>query len=383
MNAEQTEKGSPQVFKLLPEDVNHVFRRSGYRGTALSPFRYQPEQAAGSRASSLFQALAESPHFQTIARLLLEPDLKLCFQSGGGSAAADRYYALLSTGNAPVLVQMTNTEEELLLLLFSDSGAFLTWWAGMYAASGMAGYQSAFPDTMETEVLVCAFHSIDIYRRSYMESMLDYLGVLNLSLTTQDFVQLLKRSLGSEDKRWLLPTLFELTPDLKNSKLALKPDHLKKLEELGFLTNHESTISLSERAKIMGTEFMTSWMGAFSCQATALIGEEERSLSRVFLAVTAFANHLISFENGAEGTTRFRYQASTASELIKTLVKWVNDLQKAVGGPVGKKETSSPQAKSASAPVQGSEPVRNQFCGVCGTKLQTGKKFCTGCGTPV
>ncbi|NLB18179.1 MAG: hypothetical protein GX825_05495, partial [Syntrophomonadaceae bacterium] len=64
--------------------------------------------------------------------------------------------------------------------------------------------------------------------------MLDYRGGMDLAISTQDFVQLLRRSLSSQDKRWLLPTLFEITPGLKESSIALKPEHLKKAEELGF-----------------------------------------------------------------------------------------------------------------------------------------------------
>lgn len=383
MRGEQTTSVSPDVFKLEQADINHIFRRSGLNGNLLSPFRYNAEQAAISTPSALFKAITESQNFEQVSKRLLEPKLKIEFHSGGGSAADDQYYALLSTEDQSVLLQFVNAEDKLLLLLFPDWTAFLEWWTGIYASKGIDGYKSVFPNTMETEVLVCALNCIDIYRRSYMESMLDYLSGLNVSVTTQDFVQLLKRSLASKDKRWLLPTLFELTPGLKNSSIALKPEHMQKIEELGFITSQESALSLAERSRIMGTEFITSWMGSIGCQATTLINGEERSISKMFLAITAFSNHLISFESSANGNTRFRHQASTAPELIVSLQQWRNALEKVVGNPTeGERATSSAQLKPPVVDDQSGKP-KMSFCGSCGKEIKTGKKFCTACGTPV
>jgi hypothetical protein len=78
---------------------------------------------------------------------------------------------------------------------------------------------------------------------------------------------LLRRSLASQDKRWLLPTMFEITAGLKGINIALKPEHIKKVEELGFLTSDENVLTLGERSRLMGTEIITSWLGSISCQA--------------------------------------------------------------------------------------------------------------------
>jgi hypothetical protein len=370
MDNNQNELAGTEVFKLAPDDINHLFRRSGVKGNSLSPFTYNPEQAATSSPSELFKSLSESPRLGQVAGRLLEPDLKIEFNRGGAGAADDKYYVLLSNADKTVLAQMVNSQGEILLLLFEHWVSFLEWWTGVYASPGMGGYQKVFPNIMETEVLVCALHSIDIYRRSYMESMLDFRSGLSLSLTTHDFAQLLKRSLASKDKRWLLPTMFEVTPGLKNSSIALKPEHIKQAGELGFVTDNEGSLTLGERSRIMGTEFMTSWLGAIGWQATALINGGERSLSRVYLAPTAFANHLFSFETGANGEGRFRHQASTAAELKQTLVKWMEALQKATGRP-------------APAKSEKKDTVKTKFCGQCGTEIRPGKKFCNKCGAAI
>lgn len=209
--------------------------------------------------------------------------------------------------------------------------------------------------------------------------MLDYRSGVELSLSSQDFVQLLKKALASRDKRWLLPTLFELTPGLKNSRLSLQPAHIQQLQELGFATSAEGVLTLGERARLMGTEFITSWMGSVGFQATALIDEEERSLSRVFLATTAFTNHLFSFENQTPAGTRFRHQALSGPELEGTLLHWMEEILAALSGggpaPAGAGEVTASPAQT--------EPGGSRFCGQCGAELRPGKKFCTACGTPI
>lgn len=370
MEIKQDTLAGTEVFKLAPGDMDHLYRRSGLSGNSLSPFRYNAEQAATSSPSEFFKPVSESPNFRRFAEKLLEPDLRIEFNRGGAGAAEEKYCVLMSSDDEAALAQFNSTDGNILLLLFDDRESFLNWWSDLYVSKGMGTYQAVFNGTMDIEVLVCALHCIDVYRRSYMESMLDYRSGVNLSLTAQDFVQLLKRALASKDKRWLLPTMFEITPGLKNSSIALKPEHIKQVEELGFISSNEDALTLGERSKIMGTEFIVSWMGAIGCQATALIKGEEKSLSRIFLAPTAFTNHLFSFEIGAKGDTRFRHQASSSLELIKTLAGWMDALQAVCSTPAPPKaaETASPTMK---------------FCGQCGSELKTGKKFCTSCGTAV
>lgn len=370
MEIKQDTLADTEVFKLAPGDMDHLYRRSGLSGNSLSPFRYNAEHAATSSPSEFFKPVSESPKFMEIAKKLLEPELRIEFNRGGAGSAEEKYYVLMSADDEGALAQLFSTDGSILLVLFGDRKSFLNWWSDLYVSKGMGTYHAVFPGTMNTEVLVCALHCIDVYRRSYMESMLDYRSGVNLSLTTQDFVQLLKRALASKDKRWLLPTMFEITPGLKNSSIALKPEHIKQVEELGFISSNESELTLGERSKIMGTEFIVSWMGAIGCQATALISGEEKSLSRIFLAPTAFTNHLFSFEIGSQGENHFRHQASTVPELIKTLDAWMEALQKVCSTPAPAKT-----AKTAAPPLK--------FCGQCGAELKPGKKFCTSCGTAI
>ena len=375
MEINQDKLADVEAFKLLPGDIDHLFRRSGVAGNKLAMFQYNAEQAAVSSPSPWFKALAESPLCQKIGRQLLEPDIKIAFRTGGNNAAEDQYYALLTRADDSLLAQFVNTEGHLLLLYFPDGASFVAWWASIYAAAGMENYPPVFEGLKETEVLVCALHCVDIYRRFYMESMMAYRGLIDLSLPSGDFVQLLKKSLASRDKRWLLPTMFELTPGLRGSNIALKPEHLKQLEQAGFITCKDALLTLAERSRLMGTEFISSWMNATGWQASALVNGEEKSLSRVFLAATAFANHLISFENAFGEESRFLHKAVTGRELTGNLLSWLEAVKKVSSG----KTTPAPApASAADTPQRTAKP---KFCGQCGAEIRPGKKFCTSCGT--
>lgn len=358
------------LYKLTPGDIHHLFRRSGAIGNQLSLFTYDAEKGATTNPSEFFKELAQGAELDRVARHLLTPAVKIEFHRGGAGSAEETYHAFLSLEDNDVLVLFQGSDGNLLLVLFDNEESFWQWWVDIYASTAGSAYQPVFPNSMETEVLVFALHCIDIYRRSYMESMLAYQGDLNLSISSGDFVDLLKRALASQDKRWLLPTLFEITPGLKGSSIALKPEHIKKAEELGFLISNENLLILGEQARLMGTEMITSWLGSIGCQAAALVDGQEKSLSRMFLTSTAFANHVFSFETAAGGGSRFRHKASTMPDLIQSLMEWTEVLQEVVGG------TAPAKAPPTQAPAM-------KFCGQCGAELKPGKKFCTKCGTPI
>lgn len=354
------------AYRLPGSDIDHIFEYAGLTGNALSPYRYNAEQAASSSPSQRFQALAESPIFNKIARLLLEPDLKILFHSWGNATADQQYYAFLSAEDANVLALFINSRNEILMLHFPDWETYLQWWTTIYSTEGNGEYIRIFKDTTEIETLVCALHCIDTYRRAYMQSMLDFRSQVDISIHTHDFVQLMKNSLSSDDTRWLIPSMFELTPGLKNSSIVLQPEHLKKIEELGFVScNAELLLTLDERSKTMGNEFLMTWMEAVGWQASALVNDEERILTQMFMAPTAFSNHLFSFETGADGKTRFSHQASNRYDLIKSMLDWMEDLRKVMG-------SISPEVKM--------DIPQGNICTKCGVKNRPGKKLCISCG---
>ena len=359
-----------EIFKLAPGDMDHVFRRSGLAGNSLSPFCYNAEQAAVNNPSEGFKTLADNVSFSKISKRLLEPDIKILFHSGGSAAVDEQYYAFLSSDDSSVLAQFTNSQGEFVNLYFADRETYLQWWASIYSTEGTEQYAQLFAGQEDMETLVCALHCIDIYRRAYMESMLDYRTMVDTAISTQDYVQILKKTLASADLRWILPSLFELTPGLKKASISLKPEHLKKIEECSLVkSKNPSMLTMDQLAITMGTEFLMTWMGSVGWQASALINGEERTLSRGFLAATAFANHLFSFFTEDGSIYRFSHQPSSRVELIKTLQEWLNGLHQA-----------NPNILPEQTVLSGKQA---KFCGQCGEEIHMGDKFCASCGTRV
>ncbi len=355
------------VFTLVPGDVNHLFRRSGLKGNNLSIFRYNGEQAAVSSASEGFKAVAESPVFHKIARDLLEPDIKISFRRVENFAAIQQYYVFFSSKDSSVLMQFTNSQGEIILMLFNDEKAFWKWWTGVYASEGMDNYKSIFPDILDIEVLVCILHSLDVYKRYYMESMFAYRNMGEVSISTTDFVKLLKQSLASSDIRWSLPSLFKVVPGLRRGKLSLKQEHIKKLEELGFVTGDGKLIlTMADKGKAMGNEFLTSWIRSIGLEVSSLVNGQEKTLSQMFMASTAFTNHMVILEAVDGMNYRFRHEALKRDAVASTLQKWIKTLY----------QHSSED--SVLPPVNNDR--KSKYCGHCGSKLYPGKKFCTNCG---
>lgn len=359
-----------EVFKLAPGDINHLFRRSGLKGNSLSNFTYNGEQAAVSSATDWFKVLTESSVFSKIARNMLEPDLKISFSRGGNFSGSEQYYALFSSKDNSVLAKFTNDQGELILMIFPDELEFCKWWAGVYASEGIEDYKSISSEKLDIEVMLCILHCLDIYKRSYMESMLDYRKMVDVSISTSDFVKLLKTALASSDTRWYLPSLFQVAPALKSGKLSLKQEHIKKLEELGFIKcDDKLLLTMSEKGRTIGTEFLTSWMGSIGLQASSLVNGQEKVSSQIVMTPTAFTNHLVTFEAGNDMNYKFRHEALTREAVTTNLQKWLKSLDKGIAAD--------------SVKLSADTDKKPKFCGYCGSKLYPGKKFCTNCGEKV
>jgi hypothetical protein len=337
----------------------------------LSPYLQMTAAISQEDPSSELTKLMNSPHEKIISRLLGEPDLRIRFHAGGSVSQEEIYYVLLSARISQVLAQFTDSENRLKLLLFSDWQGFLDWWSALYGSSENHSYREIFPGTQDLETLVCAFHCLDTYRRAYLEAMLRYEGVGEVTRSSRDFIVSLKEAIVKGDNRWLLPSFINLTPGLKTQKIVLEPEHLDILEVLGFLKKNQTgegeTLTIGQLGVTLGTEFAASWMGSVGFEAVTLINGKRTVLDRKFLMPTAFTNHLVSLEN-ENGELKFQHQALDSDHLIKLLNEWMGYLKKiAFKIPT----------------IQEKPPTVRHFCHKCGSPLKTGSKFCTKCGTPV
>lgn len=375
-----------EAFKLMPGDVDHIFKMSGLQGNKLAIHKYDMEAAMSSSPSSGLHALMEHPLSGLIGQMLLEPEIKVAFKAGGNNAADNAYYAYARLADEGMLAQLEADNGEFLLLYFPNTAKFIGWWSDFAASEGMEGYPDIFGSFNEIESLILALHSADLYHRSYLESMLDYKGMMDLSFSTEVFMDLLKRSVASRDKRWFLASLFELTPGMRGNRLALKMEHLRALETMGFITLEGGKVTLGENAKFLGAEIVSSWMHSTGWSASVLHKGEEKNLSTVFFAVTSFANHLVSFTNIQGGEGRFNHKALNRNELEKTVAAWMQGIRMTASN-MASQETDSVRPSERPLPKNEEEnrerAGQKRFCGQCGAEARPGKKFCYNCGAPL
>ncbi len=437
MKSEQLIKGNPEIFKLMPRDIDHIYKRANLSGNTLSPFRYSSTEAEYPQPSEWAQALFEAPVFARAARLLLEPDLKIMYHSGGGGTAEDAFPVLMRQDDSAVLMAAKNKDDDFLCLMFPSISQFLDWWCSMYSNLIKDEYPSPFNNAMPLETLLSALHSIDIYRRSYMESMLNYKLEQGMSVRRPDFLGTLTKALASGDIRWLLPSIFRLTPGLTSVQLKLLPEHLEEVEKMGIIKswtdeNQENMYTLSENGKILGSEFSYTWMSSIGWKASILKAGQEMILSRVYLAPTAFTNHLFSFQATPAGSFTCNHQSLTGVKLRENLDQWFKTIydyaaknlqqrpaQAAVPPPPPVKAAQPapppiPQAQVAPPPAPKTQPTpppipeprqqeipeqkpRSEMpvpppvgqkrkvpkCPACQMEIEPGQRFCGSCGTPL
>lgn len=363
-------KAIPQeVFTMTEIDINHLFKMSGLTGNKLTPYLDKINKSMETNPSAEFQTLMRSPLFKKVSQLLLEPDLKILFHSGGSNSKDELYYVLVSAEVNEVIAQFMDTDGKYRIIVFADWSAFVNWWVTLHGVEGRNEYKPIFSEQEEFETLVCAIHALDLYKRAYMESMLGYKTEISTTISVQDFVKYLKAAIDSKDNRWLLSSLFNLTPDLKNKIIALNPKHLSRIEEIGFIEKGDSSvITFRDLTRILGTEFSTTWRGAVGWQASALINGQEQALAKMFLAPTGFSNHLFSIETDLEDGMQFWHKSFNTASLIMELHEWMSSLKKVV---------------SNEPPDQIKTNKTAGHCVKCGYSLKTGAKFCAKCGNPV
>jgi len=381
---ESTQGPNPgmEVFKLSPVDINYVFRSSGLRGNTLSPFLYDSEAAAVASPSEYFKAFQQNALFRGVAAKLLEPDLKVSFSTGGSGSEEDTYSVLMKREDPSVLAVMQNSSGDYLLLHFAEQNVFLHWWVSLYGMNSQGSYRQVFDGAKPLEVLVYALHAIDTYRRAYMESMLGYNREVSLSIGNADFLESMKQALASQDSRWLLPALFKLCPSLTRAKLKLDAEHIQAAGEAGFIALHkdeksgDTIVTLGEKSQSMGTEFLKTWIGSTAIEAVILTDGNIRRVSTLFLAPTAFANHMFSFRRAGEGYG-FIHKALDREGLESYLSQcWEAWRGLKIEGKAKETHQTADQSKGENKP-------QARFCGKCGQSIRGNQKFCGKCGSPV
>lgn len=361
---------SLEVIKLTEDDLRYLFKSSGLTGNQLTLHRDWQNSKGALNPSVQIQNLINKQVDEKVALLLLEPDIKIFFHSGGSFAQEIQYYALASCKINEIIIESSDMDGNIEIAIFSDWSQFIDWWIDRYVKKSNETSTPLFSEREELEILVCVFHCIDVYRRAFMESMLNCEFLINTEFRKKEFIDFLKESTAKADNRWLLPNLFNLTPGLKNAKIALTPEHLKRIAKLSFIRGTETaTINLDEMTKLSGIEFLSGWQESVGMLATVAKNNELINLDQKYLALTELTNHQFTFEtNRVENKKQFSYQALSSDHLKKIMKEWIIDLKK-IAFPEGI--------------AQPERPKSNRYCKKCGNQLKSEQKFCTKCGTSV
>lgn len=370
-------KSSQQGLPFRFNDLGLMFKKSGLKGNSLSPFKKIFDNPPIGKESPGLNLIMNNPKLQQIPQSLFEPSLKLKINRVEFGEPTKGYYALFTVGGGFIVVIPSDFGENIHINFFNSS-SFVDWLLQDDLPVTDKSYEPVFPGPMDMEILLVSLHSVDLYRRSVIESMLSYEPGFKLSMSTKTFLDYLTRGAKSSDVRWILPALFSLTPGLKNMSISLNQEHIKQAAELGFIIVDEDIITLGKKAVDAGTELSKSFPGLMGIQATHLVDNREFGLSQVFIATNITAGHLFSFEMPEPNRRVFNHQIFQGGDLKKIINTWVDTLIGKV-----KEKSSDAEVPAKGVPAGKSIPGNALFCRQCGAQLKTGAKFCAKCGTPI
>jgi hypothetical protein len=362
-----TDKKSPILFLLKSADLNYAVHY-GIKIQENGLLTVDVALPAAELPSELKEILQNSD-FQRAVSVIAIPDLKIECRKGGSVLAVEHYacYAALTPEGAQ-WVGLHVHGENTLLAFYESTGEFLDWWVSYMVSPTDLEVGNAINGEYSLEALVCVLHAVDCCRRHHMVSMLNYAKETASAVTAGNYIAALKEALTSGDIRWLLPSLFAMTPGLGGITLDIKAEHLAQAIESGlfyrFIDKDETEyFRFNKPSMDMGLEFF-SWIYASGWEFSSLSPAGERKLSRGFLASTAAANHLFSIDEAEPGRYYATHEALTADGMRNKMGNCMENIL----SELRKISMLSNKADKAA------------FCISCGYPVAVGDKFCPSCG---
>lgn len=388
--------------------------------------------------------LRESVAFLTVASIILNPQIRISAIKGGGSLGMEHFDLLgRIDGSNAVWTAFLHNDNTTAILSFADTTGLVEWFGDTFNVKTDVSMNNFLASSMTLEEWIVLAHTVDAFRRVYMESMLLYKPKREYSIGAEDFIASLNVSLESGDIRWLLPAFFAVTPGLSGLKPNISPEVLQTAEAYGLISHtrnpdtNEGIFAFTTEGMTLGLEFATSWMYGVGFDAAVLNDDGGRCVPACFLAPTSLGNHLFTAEKTETGKWSINHQALTHTQLDKSLAEWVGkiidhavEVEKRVPAEAPKPveaiikedaseiyapveqpkpmetsisletikpvESPAPIEKPAMVeqliPVQQNKPIEPpkpaqapafHFCMKCGNKIMSGVRFCSKCGSKV
>ena len=368
------------------------------------------------RASNELVKIAKDKSVARAIAILAAPDLIMANRTGGGSLPVSFFTACHAPSvDADAFVVMTPSfQGAFLIQIFDTRWLFLAWWLSQNAALVNEPAPNMIPPPVSYESLVYMFHAVDLFRRTAMESQLEFEPSMAPSLPVSDFGKFLKASVVSHDLRWLVPAFLGLTPGLDQLKFETDARHLEALYRHDFLypakregkSKTPDKLVFGNAGRAMGTEFYRSWFQAVGFETLVRLSGRWEHAHSGFLAPTGLANHLILI--GTDGPSQsVNHQAMTRDALDRKMLHLFDEevltaapgVEPEIEPQTPPKQDPSPQPAQAKQPVFSTpepaktdtppralvaqQPTMKKFCTTCGKQLKPGIKFCTSCGHPL
>ena len=394
MNRQSEHEGDGSVFVVHPEDLGPLLvDQLHLQATSFSPFAEAlADYAAGSAAlTEDGKALGGDDSFLAAAAVLARPDLRLDVLFGGGMQPLGslRAYAAKNAGDRMVAVAPGDGEWD--IRLFDGPRDVATWVAQQLGTAAPEGEPNMLTPPCTLSTLVAVFHTIDMFRRSAYQDLLEFRRSPDPVMTPQEFRSAAQASIRSQDIRWLLPSLLVLVPDLAAHLATMGDDGLEQAVGRDFLVGTtraggtDPVLLFGEAGRHMGAEVLQSWVGSVGFSVDVVAEGGARTLHRGYVASTGLANHWFRFEekDGALDVTHQPLSQEQYAQKLGDLLlsAAVVDRRADAAGPLVKPvKAAAPAGRAKTQVAPAAEP---KFCPGCGAPVKPGAKFCTVCGRPL
>ncbi len=334
-NGSTLNKGIP-VFRLDGGEMHHIAKHIlGLGFGDLSPFKGQPE--GGERISTEAQALLDDPDFQTMMRILAAPDFRLAFRAGGPAGTLRAFSVFGRRGYHPSLAVLESGGEAVNCLLFGDEEEFGVYIASNYAVPSVFQPVNLIKTEVPAEFIIFVFNLADCYRRAYLNNLLQYSSELIEGMYEDEFVAVLERELKSLDTRWLVPSLFQLVPSLRERHWEFSKNEVDIAVSMDFISRARSpedkrpVFLLGNSGKYWGLEFSLYWRKSLGVEVWANTGSDNKVVRgrSYYMAFTDEANHFIEMtpqDSRLEVVHKALTAEQTAQEIAGIIVSCSGDL---------------------------------------------------------
>jgi hypothetical protein len=426
MNDDTMNTTGSRCFQINRGDLGPIFRLLHLECRTLSPCAGIDESAAPITDATELTTLALDPALARAVAVLAAPDLKVDCVIGGGSSGLGYIsvcrrrdidsrgaVALVPAFGDAFLVHCfddTTVAADWLARTLNTLPEFLAWDPATLSSIVMRPEMpDDLPEKMPLETLIYLLHSIDMYRATVYQNLLQHTPVdSDLRISAADFDAALSRAVTSGDIRWLLPAFQRLMPALRNCDLAPQAEHIEMLSRCNVIKPVRTSgpgpaaYLFGSTGARLGLEFYRSWHGAVGISIERTAGLLPPSY---FLAPTAFANHMFTLECGAGNRGAVSYRAQTDTQLAESLRLILEtppaSLPTAATPVSATAATSAATASIACLVCEKQNAIGAVFCIACGVRLdnessppakpncsccrhplEPGMKFCANCGEP-